>query len=160
MSYPNISAKERFFTTTINPDSFVQWWMALKNNSKTQPILISGQENRTTSNFFKEIASKLGFPSYFGGNWNAFWDSLNDFYWEKDTTFVIMFNQADNLLIDAEKKDLLTLIEILNTAFREDEAYSEDSEIGGRFKIIFQVIPVGSKIVEALEETSTNYLNV
>lgn len=160
MSYPQISGKERFFTTTISPDSFAQWWIALKKTSNIQPILISGKENRTTSDFFQKIAINLEFPSYFGGNWNAFWDSLNDFYWEKDTTFVIMFNEADDLLSDAEKKDLLTLIEILNIAFRDGEAYPEDSDIGGRFKIIFEVIPVDSKIVEALEETSISYLNV
>jgi hypothetical protein len=39
---------------------------------------VRGRKSRTVAIFFDEVAAALQFPYYFGENWNALGDLLND----------------------------------------------------------------------------------
>ena len=48
------------------------------------------------SEFLERMASALGFPSWFGGNWDAFFDCLTDLSWRPPRGHVLVFeNTAD-----------------------------------------------------------------
>lgn len=48
------------------------------------------------SEFLERTASALGFPSWFGGNWDAFFDCLADLSWRPARGHVLVFeNTAD-----------------------------------------------------------------
>ena len=56
------------------------------------------------------VAKSLGFPDWFGGNWDALEDSLTDLAWRKDSARVLVISGA------AAGDDLGILIDILSSA--------------------------------------------
>jgi len=42
--------------------------------------------------FLKKTAGALGFPAYFGMNWDAFSDCLTDMVWKPAAGYVVLFN--------------------------------------------------------------------
>ena len=56
------------------------------------------------------VASALGFPEWFGGNWDALEDSLTDLSWREDKPRVLLFFDA------SAGDDLGILIDVLSSA--------------------------------------------
>jgi hypothetical protein len=153
--------EERFYITNMSPEKFANWQTDLEKNPQIKVVLVSGKESTTEANFFEIVATKLDFSSFFGKNWDAFWDSLNDIYWEKGTGYLLMFNEAENLLIESSDDGLTILIDILKRAFNEREIEEDEQDSIGSpddFKVIFQVIPQGSRLINALADTGNSYL--
>lgn len=59
---------------------------------------------------FGELSEKLQFPSYFGRNWDAVNDCLNDFMWIEEKDIVIVHDSSINL----SEKDFDIYIDILH----------------------------------------------
>lgn len=59
-----------------------------------------------------EFAAALQFPDYFGENWDAFHDCINDLRWMPSQSLVLWVTKTDKLL-SKNAKDLRILIEIL-----------------------------------------------
>ena len=51
-------------------------------------VLVRGSHMQTLSELYHEIASALQFPDYFGGNWNAVDDCLQDLGWIKEKKYL------------------------------------------------------------------------
>ena len=49
---------------------------------------------RTDENLFDAFYACLQFPSWFGFNWSALWDSLHDFQWDEDIEKVDIYIKA------------------------------------------------------------------
>jgi hypothetical protein len=60
----------------------------------------------------ERIARALGFPQWFGGNWDALEDCLSDLSWSKATGHVLLFEGAADL--PADERGIL--IDILASA--------------------------------------------
>lgn len=45
----------------------------------------------------ERTAAALGFPAWFGGNWDAFFDCLADLSWRPDTGHVLLFENTAGL---------------------------------------------------------------
>ncbi len=56
------------------------------------------------------LASSLGFPEWFGGNWDALEDSLTDLSWREDAPRVLLVSGA------VAGDDLSVLLDILSSA--------------------------------------------
>jgi len=56
------------------------------------------QEILTEDDLFNELNKQLFFPDYFGFNWNALSDCLNDFRWIEQEEIILIHYQ--NLLLD------------------------------------------------------------
>ena len=76
--------------------------------------VIRGSKSTTTHAFFNELAAALQFPFYFGDNWDACNDCLNDLTWlpEHATAGVIVFSNAPALLEAATPADCKILIDL------------------------------------------------
>ncbi len=61
------------------------------------------------SNLFQELAETLSFPSYFGNNWNAVNDCLNDFSWFQEKRIVLIHKSLPKL----NKSDMDIYLDIL-----------------------------------------------
>ena len=61
------------------------------------------------NNLFSNIASKLKFPNYFGNNWNALNDCLNDLSWIKEKNIMLIHSDLPTLT----KEELRIYLEIL-----------------------------------------------
>ena len=63
----------------------------------------------------QKIAGVLGFPSYYGGNWDALEECITDLSWLKAKGFVLVFDNAD-ALVTHNPQELQTLQSILRSA--------------------------------------------
>ncbi|MEV6940798.1 barstar family protein [Streptomyces sp. NPDC051172] len=73
---------------------------------------ILGTRCRTTIDLFAEWASVLGFPTWFGHNWNAFEDCLGTLSDESGPVTIVLRNAA-LLLEDEDPRQLGILLDIL-----------------------------------------------
>jgi hypothetical protein len=60
----------------------------------------------------KKLAEALGFPEWFGGNWDALEDCLSDLSWRDAPGWVLIFRDFDALPPD----ELGVLLEVLSSA--------------------------------------------
>lgn len=65
--------------------------------------------------FLAGIAQALHFPAWFGQNWDALADCLNDFSWLPADGYVIVLDHADRFRLGAAA-DFLTALEIFEEA--------------------------------------------
>lgn len=61
-------------------------------------VLVRGSHMQTLSELYHEIASALQFPDYFGGNWNAVDDCLQDLGWIKEKKYIIGIERFEEIL--------------------------------------------------------------
>ena len=71
---------------------------------------------RTPNALFDEFAAALQFPPYFGENWDALDECLNDLEWLEGSGAALFILDADQLLQDAPPEDGRVLFEILQEA--------------------------------------------
>jgi hypothetical protein len=50
-----------------------------------------------TVSFLREIGSILKFPDYYGENWNAFEECINDLNWIKEKSVVLIHKKMPNI---------------------------------------------------------------
>ncbi|RJL29966.1 barstar family protein [Bailinhaonella thermotolerans] len=77
--------------------------------------VVRGPRCRTTGALFEEWAAALGFPGYFGRNWDAFDDCLGDL----DPELTILVTGAQELLADEPPRELGVLLTLLGEAGRD-----------------------------------------
>jgi hypothetical protein len=72
--------------------------------ARTRPTVavrrLRGSRCRTTTAFFDELAAVMQFPTYFGHNWNAARDMLRDLHWLPAEAYLLLIEDADELLAD------------------------------------------------------------
>jgi predicted GTPase len=78
--------------------------------------IIRGGKSKTVSSFFDEAAAALQFPFYFGENWDAFNDCLQDLSWLKADGYVIAISDAVELLDKASPTQVKTFVSVMNEA--------------------------------------------
>jgi|GEM_PF-873509 len=78
--------------------------------------IIRGNKSRLTSDFFNEVSSALQFPYYFGGNWAAFNDCITDLDWLEGEAYLLMVDDAIQLLSDDHPDNFLSLINLFSEA--------------------------------------------
>ena len=71
---------------------------------------------RTAHALFDEFAAALQFPPYFGENWDALDECLNDLEWLEGDGAALFILDADQLLQDAPPENGRILFEILQAA--------------------------------------------
>jgi hypothetical protein len=81
--------------------------------------LIRGQKARTTADFFTECSAALQFPPYFGENWDAFEETINDLEWLRGDAYTILITSSNHLLDKAPAGQLQTLLKVLDQAGEE-----------------------------------------
>lgn len=62
-------------------------------------FFINGDEIIDQNSFFKEFATVLNFPNYFGHNWDAFYDCITDLSWIKNQNrFLIVYKNPHKFM--------------------------------------------------------------
>ncbi len=77
---------------------------------------LRGSKMRTANGVFDEFAAALQFPPYFGENWDALDECLNDLDWLQGEGAALFILDADQLLQDAPPDEGRILFEILQAA--------------------------------------------
>ena len=91
----------------------------LDKNRQNIVILLRGKKMRNLDGLFQEFAEAFSFPVYFGKNWPALDECLNDLDWLMGDTYIVGINDIQEVLIDESKKDLLILFKILKNTCLE-----------------------------------------
>jgi hypothetical protein len=102
---------------------------------------IRGKKSRTVPEFFNEVAAALQFPLYFGENWNAFNDCVNDLEWAAGEAYILLVSDAPYLLSHADSEDfriLIKMLSIANEAWVEPNKYIDRGRPVTPFHVVFQ----------------------
>lgn len=101
---------------------------------------VRGAKARTVASMFDEVAAALQFPYYFGENWAALDDCLNDLDWSGSADHLLMITHAHLLLVNEPSAMLGALVESLVDAH---EAWGRPNQHGdpGSFRTVLQVPP-------------------
>ncbi|MFJ5031024.1 barstar family protein [Streptomyces sp. NPDC088560] len=95
-----------------------------------------GQEMRDTDGVFTQFYEALRLPDYFGWNWNALRDCLDDLHWIQATHFLLVIDDADAVLSEApEEREILW--HAMNGAVK---FWAGKPELPGQQKTTFDVI--------------------
>jgi len=88
---------------------------ALQNGSSSKVVarLIRGLKAKTTRALFDEIAAALQFPYYFGENWDALNDCLNDLEWLPGDAYVLCITHSSHLLEGESPETLRVFLDLL-----------------------------------------------
>src|SRR5437879_2485828 len=74
------------------------WSLALNLPEQLLVRVLRGQKMSTPAGLFDEFAAALQFPYYFGENWNAFDECINDLEWLRSSAYLLIIVNADQLL--------------------------------------------------------------
>lgn len=87
-------------------------------------FFLDGKRMKSINDFLLEISAKMLFPNYFGNNYNALLDCLQDLAWiESENVSVVILN-ADDFLSDETQEDIWDTFELFSDAAN----YWEDDE--------------------------------
>ncbi len=65
---------------------------------------LNGDTINNKSSFLAACASALHFPDYFGRNWDAFEECLNDLSWVTAKGYVVLYDNAENFARNAPEE--------------------------------------------------------
>jgi RNAse (barnase) inhibitor barstar len=95
----------------------------LSSAANSSTVVVDGAHMTTKNETFAEFSAILGFPAYFGENWDAFEECLGDFLADAGEMSVpLLVSHAGTLLTDAPDQDFVTLDEVLTSAGEPERA--------------------------------------
>lgn len=102
---------------------------------------VGGERSRTVNkpSFMNEVSAALQFPYYFGYNWSAFRECINDLSWLRGANFLIIFDSAQHLLSESDD-DFQILLRILAETHDEWRSITTDFAERRRSPVTFQSI--------------------
>ena len=94
---------------------------ALQTSASGQVVArrIRGHKAKTTAALFDEFAAALQFPCYFGENWDAFDECLNDLEWLPGDAYLLFITNSNRLLDEEAPQELTQLLDLLASAGAE-----------------------------------------
>jgi len=85
------------------------------NEYNTEDALVARIENiHSKAQLLEELSAGLKFPDYFGENWDALDECLNDFHWVENSEIVIIHSNVPNI----SSGELKSYLEILSSAVK------------------------------------------
>lgn len=139
-----------FYLITTDESAFENLRLQLMQLSTEHVIrMIRGKKSSTTDAFFNEISAVFQFPYYFGENWNAFEECITDLDWLEGDAYLLMVNNASELLRDADEEDLRLLLQVLaraHEAWLTPNTYIPRNRLPTPFHILFQCTAADSAV--------------
>jgi RNAse (barnase) inhibitor barstar len=102
-------------------------------------LRVRGEKAVTSAGFFDELGAALQFPYYFGENWDAVWDCINDVSWLRGPNLLVVFDSAHLLLRDSED-DFQQLMRLLPQVRDRWHEVSVADAAGGRRPLAFHAL--------------------
>lgn len=75
----------------------------------TYIALLDGERMKTIKDMYDEFESVLQIPYYFGGNWNALDECLQDLSWLNKNKYIIAINHYEKILCSYESNSVYTV---------------------------------------------------
>lgn len=123
-------------------------------NLNVKIFYLAGKECTTETKLLKEFARKMSFPDYFGCNWQALDECINDLDWIKENEYLLIVNNAHYILnspfVILKEQLFSSFIELLENAKLEWE--------NGRNFDDFPTLPTHFNIVFVTRESEEKFL--
>ena len=124
---------------------------------------IAGNKCATLDGLFAEFAEVLQFPDYFGNNWAAFDECLNDLDWLPGEAYLLLIEDADQVITISDNSFKI-FIEILKRSVNE---WTEGRNYDGfptpatPFHVVFQCTVMKiNDVKERLEVAGLKNVNI
>lgn len=118
--------------------------------------VLRGWKMRTVDQMFDEVGAALQFPYYFGENWPAFDECLNDLQWLPAPAYLIVIVSTEQLLSSAPEPDFGVFFKNLKRATEEWPNPGEFPGNEGRpsrpFHVLLQVAPDDATAIETIRK--------
>lgn len=119
---------------------------------KLTAITLRGSKMLTISSLFNEFSAALQFPYYFGENWGAFDECLNDLDWLSGDAFILVIMDAEKTLTEGHPEQFKTLLDILQNTCSEWNGSVHDFPDPFRkfkpFHIVFHTLPENEYLLD------------
>lgn len=100
----------------------IDQWIASRGNQFTKvgwrAVRLSARLLRSERDLHERLAESPKMPSYFGRNWDALDEVLNDFYWIEEKQVCLVIGEACELLTEESTATLATFLSIVDKACR------------------------------------------
>jgi RNAse (barnase) inhibitor barstar len=143
------------------------WSLLNQESARVVVRFLRGRKMTKTEELHNEVAAALQFPWYYGENWPAFDECVNDLDWLPADFYFLIITEAEEVLSKEDDKQFSVLINILQQAAVEWSGSGEASDQLSRsvlgFYVIFQISEhENAAFVSRLESTGARYryLNV
>jgi RNAse (barnase) inhibitor barstar len=118
--------------------------------------ILRGKRMKNFSSFYQEIAAVLQFPYYFGNNWNALIECIQDLLWINKNYFLLGIDAADLILAEETRDDYSAFIDLLDrTASFFSSPYEENKPWGRKAKPFHVILNYSAKVTDATLRCST-----
>ncbi|RPF54151.1 barstar family protein [Aquisalibacillus elongatus] len=129
--------------------SFVQ---QIEERKKNNIIIkeIDGKKCSNVEGLFDEFAIKLQFPTYFGENWAAFDECINDLEWLDGDGYILVISNFDELLTNSSQ-DLKVFKDILLSTIQEwvnGREYDSYPTPPTPFHVVLHCLPLKESIIK------------
>src|SRR5215813_7066004 len=105
------------------------WRLATNQLCRVVIRLVRGKKMMRLQALFDEFSAALQFPYYFGENWPAFDECINDLDWLPGESYLVIITDSDRLLCE-DDLEFATLLAVLQEASsRWSEAVQVTDEI-------------------------------
>lgn len=144
-----IGKKEEDFLIINNDVLLADSAILGKQGNGINIVLLQGEDIRTKVSFMNIVKRKQNFPSYFGGNWDAYNDSLRDELWkqaEKNEIYFLIVKNAENFLSDEEEREIDIFLQILSDIIKD----MKEDKCPMRVKIVFITSSPENTLVEQI----------
>ena len=145
----------------IDKDNFEQQLNEFKSDTTNQNLifLLNGNKMKNVNSLFNEFAIVLQFPSYFGKNWNAFDECINDLDWFYGENYIIVINEAQNILINDKIEEIEIFFKICkNSCIEWSKPLDLDEEWGRSGKPFHFLLQFENKHKTIFKERISHWL--
>lgn len=116
-----MSMEEPFLHLAISSEEdfcqLARGWL-FKDEPKAVARIVRGKKSRTLDNLYDEFAAAFQFPCYFGENWPAFGECVNDLEWLPGEGYFVFVSNVNNMLVN-DDEDFKILVRILLDAAKD-----------------------------------------
>ena len=116
--------------------------------------IINGAHCQTPDELFNEFAQIMEFPSYFGYNWAALDECLNDLSWLPANAYIIVIRDFDKVFVNLadDKKTLIDIVIKSAIAWAQGQHFGALKRKPTPFHIVLQCTQQEEEIVRLLKE--------
>ena len=129
------------------------FFQQIKESKKRKTVIkeIDGEMCSNVEGLFNEFAIKLQFPNYFGENWTAFDECINDLEWLDGDGYIIVISNTDKVL-SSSSQDFKVFKNILLSAIQEwvnGREYDSFPTPPTPFHVVLHCLPLKESLLKA-----------
>jgi RNAse (barnase) inhibitor barstar len=108
------------FEVLTADDDALDAWIEERRGDGAAVGVIDGRAAATEPDFFAALSAAFDLPDYFGFNWNAVDEVLDDLTWLPAEEYVLVVRNAVWVIDDEPQERLRILVDVLRTASVDD----------------------------------------